>query len=45
MNAVKSVCGHDRRKGKSTAETNRVRPFRSRIAMALDAQSRGARPV
>ena len=28
-----------------TAETNRVRPFRSRIAMALDAQSRGARPV
>lgn len=28
-----------------TAAQNRVRPFRSRIAMALDAQSRGARPV
>ena len=28
-----------------TAAQNRVRPFRSRIAMALDAKSRGARPV
>ena len=28
-----------------TAEVNRVRPFRSRIAMGLDAKSRGARPA
>ena len=29
----------------NTANPNRVRPFRSRIAVTLDAQSRGARPA